>query len=55
MAIDTTCTDRNYLFGRLLAVADFAEKVTYNPVADRKRVTNAQRSLTKFMLKPATI
>ena len=55
MALDTTCTDRNYLFGRLLAVADFTEKVTYNPVADRKRVTNAQRSLTKFMLKPATI
>ena len=55
MALDTTCTDRSYLFGRLLAVADFAERVTYDPVTDKKRETNARRYTTKFVQKPATI
>lgn len=55
MALDTTCTDRSYLFGRLLAVVDFAERVTYDPVTDKKRETNARRYTTKFVQRPATI
>ena len=30
MALDTENKDRSYLFGRLLAVADYAEKITSN-------------------------
>ena len=53
MALDTENKDRSYLFGRLLAVADYAEKITFKPEVEPKRITNSQRYMNRFVLKPA--
>ena len=53
MALDKENKDRSYLFGRCLAVADYAEKKTYNYKTDAKRVTNAKRYMNRFVKKPA--
>lgn len=53
MALDKENKDRSYLFGRCLAVADYAEKRTYNYKTDAKRVTNAKRYMNRFVKKPA--
>lgn len=50
MAYDPTCTDRSYLFGCLLAIADKAESDTYEK--DEKRVTNARRLWNAFAQHP---
>ena len=52
MALDKNCTDRDYLFGRLLAVADKAEYSTYRP--DEKRTTNARKYFSAFANRPST-
>lgn len=51
MALDKNETDRNYLYGRLLAVADRIEYSTYDE-KDRGRVTNAKRYMTTFSQRP---
>jgi CRISPR-associated protein Csd1 len=50
MAYDPTCTDRSYLFGCLLAIADKAERDTYEK--DEKRTTNARRYWNAFSSRP---
>lgn len=53
VALDKDCTDRNYLYGRLLAIADQIEFVTFEK-EDRngKRETNAQRLMMRFSQRP---
>lgn len=50
MALDKNCSDRSYLFGRLLAVADAIENSTYTD--DDRRETNAIRMQKVFTLRP---
>ena len=50
VALDTRCDKRDYLFGRLLAVADRVEYRTYDK--DDWRETNAQRYMAVFAQKP---
>ena len=50
MAYDPTCTDRSYLYGCLLAIADKAESDTYD--ASESRVTNARRLWSAFSARP---
>ena len=54
MALDESCSDRSYLFGRILACADQLEQ-TYNYYfsSDTKRPTNALRMETIFTQRPA--
>ena len=51
MALDKKETDRNYLYGRLLAVADRIEYLTYDE-KDNGRVTNAKRYMSTFSQRP---
>ena len=50
MALDKNCSDRSYLFGRLLAVADDLENSTYTD--EDRRETNAIRMQKAFTLRP---
>lgn len=50
MGLDKTCTDRSYLFGRLLAIADAIENSTYTD--EDRRETNAIRMQKIFTLRP---
>ncbi len=50
MALDKNCSDRSYLFGRLLAVADAIENSTYTE--EDRRETNAIRMQKIFTLRP---
>lgn len=50
MAVDHECKERDYLYGRLLAIADAAEAVTYDN--DTDRVTNARRYFESFVNRP---
>lgn len=50
MALNEECTDRSYLYGRLLAVADRIEWRTYN--SGEGRQTNAKRYMSSFSQKP---
>lgn len=47
--------DRNYLFGRLLAVADRAERRTYDKINDKNRRTNAEKLMPHFATQPANV
>lgn len=51
MALNENCNNRDYLYGRLLAVAEVAERSTYNNAEDRP--TNAERYFEKFSNSPA--
>ncbi len=51
MALETELTDRSYLFGRLLAVADFIEEKSLW-LAGENRVTNAARLMQQFSRTP---
>ncbi len=51
MALDNKEKDRNYLYGRLLAVADRIEYSTYDE-KDGGRVTNAKRYMSTFSQRP---
>ena len=50
MALDKDCTDRSYLFGRLLAIAEAVERSTYS--GENIRETNALRMQKVFALRP---
>lgn len=50
MALDKTNTDRSYLFGRLLAIAESVERSTYD--REETRETNAMRMQKTFALRP---
>lgn len=50
VALDKTITDRNYLFGRLLAVADVLERNALGSTEDR--ATNALRYMNAFQSNP---
>jgi CRISPR-associated protein Csd1 len=50
MKLDETCTNRSYLFGRLLAVAEKVERSTYSK--DETRTTNAERYMQQFSRTP---
>ncbi|MGN0484991.1 MAG: type I-C CRISPR-associated protein Cas8c/Csd1 [Lachnospiraceae bacterium] len=52
MALDKNCSDRNYLYGRLLAVADRIEYKTYLMENDAGRITNAKRYMSTFAQRP---
>ena len=54
MALDNNCKDRNYLYGRLLAVANRVEQLTFDREEDAYRVTNAKRYMTVFSQRPYT-
>lgn len=51
--LDKSCADRSYLFGRLLAVANYAERLTFTE-SDKGRETNAIRFMSDFVNAPAT-
>lgn len=53
MALDEKCTDRSYLFGRLLAVAEEMELAAYSPEDKKGRVPNARRYWERFSHSPA--
>lgn len=50
MALDTSSTNRSYLFGRLLAVAEQVERATYD--REEKRDPNAIRMQAVFAQRP---
>lgn len=50
MELDKTCTNRSYLYGRLLAVAEKIERSTYDK--DETRITNAERYMQQFSRMP---
>ncbi len=54
MAYDPNETDRSYLFGCLLAIADAAEYASYDDADKSKRVTNAKRYWSMFAKRPST-
>lgn len=51
MSLDTENRSRDYLFGRLLAVAEKLES-TALWIADEKRSTNAERYMQRFAVRP---
>ncbi len=50
MELDETCTNRSYLYGRLLAVAEKIERSTYDK--GETRTTNAERYMQQFSRTP---
>lgn len=52
MAYDPNITDRSYLFGCLLAIADKAESEAYDEQERNVRVTNARRYWNAFSQRP---
>ncbi len=52
VALNKNCGDRNYLYGRLLAVADRVEYRTFDNEKDKTRVTNAKRYMNTFSKRP---
>ena len=50
MALNTESQDRNYLYGRLLAIADRVEYRTFEK--DEVRETNAKRFMNAFSQQP---
>lgn len=52
VALDRTCRERDYLYGRLLALADRIEYRTYDKEKDGSRVTNAKRYMNQFSQRP---
>ena len=51
VALDKSAKDRSYLYGRLLAVADRIEYMTYD-AKDNGRITNAKRNMSTFSQRP---
>mgnify|MGYP005796349657 CR=1 FL=1 len=52
VALNEECKERDYLYGRLLAVADRIEYRTYDKEKDSGRVTNAKRYMSAFSQRP---
>lgn len=53
MALDENYSSRDYLYGRLLAIAEQIERIALS-VANEKRPTNAERFMQKFAERPYT-
>lgn len=53
MTLDPTRTTRDYLYGRLLAVAHYAERNVLSK-SEENRPTNAERLMRKFAVAPYT-
>lgn len=53
MALQQACASRDYLFGRLLALANKVEKVALSS-SEAKRLTTAERFMTQFVNRPAS-
>jgi len=53
MSLDETRNTRDYLFGRLLAIADVMEERTLSE-AEKKRPTNATRYMQQFSRRPSS-
>jgi CRISPR-associated protein Csd1 len=51
MSLDETRTSRDYLYGRILAIADVLEERTLSD-AEKKRPTNATRYMQQFSQRP---
>lgn len=51
VALDKSAKDRSYLYGRLLAVADRIEYMSYD-AKDNGRITNAKRYMSTFSQRP---
>lgn len=54
MALDPTLTSRDYLYGRLLAVAENIERTALD-LDEEKRSTNAERLMQKFVTNPYAV
>ena len=54
VALDETNRNRDYLFGRLLAVADQMERSTFKTEERGSRITNAMKYMEVFSMRPAT-
>lgn len=52
VALNRECNERDYLYGRLLALADRIEYRTYDKEKDNARVTNAKRYMNQFSQRP---
>lgn len=52
VALDNECNNRDYLYGRLLAVADRIEYKTFDKEKDAARMTNAKRYMSTFSQRP---
>ena len=52
MALDRTYTDRNYLYGRLVAIYQQAEEIAMSGA--EKRTTNAEKSMNTVFTRPFT-
>lgn len=52
VALNKECDDRNYLYGRMLAVADRIEYITFIQDRENGRVTNAKRYMSTFSQRP---
>ena len=52
VALNKECKERDYLYGRLLAVADRIEYRTYDMEKDSSRITNARRYMSVFSQRP---
>ena len=51
MSLDTENSSRDYLFGRLLAIAESLERTALN-IANEVRATNAERYMQRFATRP---
>ena len=54
VALNREKTNRSYLFGRLLAVADQMERATFTKEEKGSRTTNAMRYMMKFSSRPSS-
>ncbi len=52
VSLDTTCRNRSYLFGRLLAIADNTERTAMD--YSQERLTNAMQYMNAFSQRPST-
>ncbi len=53
MSLERECNSRDYLYGRLLALAENIERLALDR-ADEKRITTAERLMQRFSSKPFT-
>ena len=53
VALDEKNCNRDYLFGRLLAVADHMERSTFEDYEYGSRLTNAMKYMEVFSMRPA--
>lgn len=54
MSLDTQCKSRDYLFGRLLAVAERIEETAMWTASEPSRSTHASRLMQRFADRPAS-